>query len=608
MKIHSLQKIFHAAELTAGRFPMTILASAGATVIGTLIPHFGHGGNESRLWILLMTFAIAIPFSFALTSFNERKNTSAIVRAISMLLLVVLSALFYITGNGHTLQNQVTRFLLINFAAFMLVSVSPFLGAGTTNGFWQFNKSLLLRFLLSTLFSLVLYLGITIAIFALNHLFKTKIEMYEELWFVTIGIFHTWFFLSGLTADYDGLDRNTDYPRGLRIFTQYVLLPLVTIYLLILYAYLLTILIAWRFPVGWVSYLVLGFSITGIFALLLIYPLQENTENRWIRIFARWFFPVLLPPVILLFLSIIRRIHDFGFTENRYFVLVLSLWLAGISLFYAISKFRNIIVIPFTLCIIAVLAAIGPWSAFSISEKSQQKILTALLEQNKLMKDGKAQKSSALLSNGTRQQISSVVDYLSRSHGAAGLQPFFTANLDSLVTAAHSDNRDEQLSEEVHRLLGIRYYKHKEQAFKDDEGYLNFNFSPAVQPAISIKGFDYDLPITMKHWGDDTAQSRNEGRRDFPATDDTFHVWVGVTGKISFRSAKGTAMEVNLSSLIDSLKDINAQQISDQNMSMEKENEQFVTRFVFTRLSGRKKNQDLLIRELDGRILVRQKN
>lgn len=607
MKILSFQNIFHATGLTIRRYPITLLASACGTLIGILISQAEPGGKENHLWLLLMTFAIAIPLSFALSSLSERRKYSLLVRSCLTLLLLVFCVLFYYTGNNQTLENQVIRFLLFIFASFMFASFSPFLGTGSINGFWQFNKSLLLRFLLSTFFSLVLYLGITIAIFALNRLFGAKIEIAEELWFFTVGIFHTWFFLSGLTADYDGLDRKTDYPSGLKIFTQYVLLPLITLYLLILYAYLINMLITWRFPMGWVSYLVLGFSVTGILALLLIFPLQEKTENRWIRIFARWFFLALLSPVIILLISIRQRINSYGFTENRYLVLMLSLWLAGISLFFVIRKFRSIIIIPVTLCIVTILIVAGPWSVFSVSEKSQQKILTALLIKNNMIKDGKAIKTSTL-PNSSREKISSVVDYLAKFHGAGSLQPFFNVNLDSMMAGGRSEDRNEALSAGAHKLLGLPYIKQSDRSFEDAEGYLNFSYSPASPSAIYIKGYDYDLPIGLRHWQDDTVQKKMEGLFDFPVLQDTFHVRVGLTGKIRFSNARNIPMEINLFTLLDTLKEMNSQQLSAQNMSIESENELYTTKFVFTRLSGRKKKHELILRELEGSILIRGKN
>ena len=76
----------------------------------------------------------------------------------------------------------------------------------------------------------------------------------------------------------DKMDIEIDYPIGLKYFTQYVLLPLVAIYLGILIAYEAKIAIQWSLPQGWVSIMVLASAIFGILAFLLIYPRQRSQQ------------------------------------------------------------------------------------------------------------------------------------------------------------------------------------------------------------------------------------------------------------------------------------------------------------------------------------------
>jgi hypothetical protein len=65
-------------------------------------------------------------------------------------------------------------------------------------------------------------------------------------------------FLAGFPRDFSNPATISDYPQGLKIMTQYVLLPLVTLYLLILYAYLAKVIFTAHWPSGWVAYLVLA--------------------------------------------------------------------------------------------------------------------------------------------------------------------------------------------------------------------------------------------------------------------------------------------------------------------------------------------------------------
>ena len=45
-------------------------------------------------------------------------------------------------------------------------------------------------------------------------------------------------------------------------------------------------------------------------------------------------------------LAIWKRVDQYGITERRYFLIVLSLWLAGIAVYYTVRRSRSIAVIP----------------------------------------------------------------------------------------------------------------------------------------------------------------------------------------------------------------------------------------------------------------------
>ncbi|MBK8672285.1 MAG: DUF4153 domain-containing protein [Bacteroidetes bacterium] len=73
----------------------------------------------------------------------------------------------------------------------------------------------------------------------------------------------------------------------MRIFAQFILMPLVIIYLVILYLYGGKIIFKVIYQIGWVSNLILTFSVFGILALLLIYPLRNDEKHLWIKSYFR---------------------------------------------------------------------------------------------------------------------------------------------------------------------------------------------------------------------------------------------------------------------------------------------------------------------------------
>ena len=129
---------------------------------------------------------------------------------------------------------------------------------------------------------------------------------------------------------------------------------------------------------GWVSYLVIGFSVGGILSLLLIYPVRNDENNKWILIFSRFFYFALFPLIILLFLAIKRRISDYGITEQRYFILSTCPLAFIYCCLFSFSKTKNIKHIPVSLCILTLAVSFGPWGAFHVSLTSQENRLECI--------------------------------------------------------------------------------------------------------------------------------------------------------------------------------------------------------------------------------------
>jgi len=355
------------------------------------------------------------------------------------------------------------------------------------SGFWQFNRALAVRAFTAGLFTLVLYGGLALALAAVENLFELPIpgERYLQLWILHLGIFLPWFFLAGVPSELDDTVRDIRYPNGLKIFSQYVLLPLVGIYFVILLAYSGKIVFSWTWPYGWVSRLILGFSATGLLSLLLLYPLHTRDEARWITRAATWFWVALLPLLVLYFLAISRRISEYGMTEGRYLGVLVGAWLAAMALYFLFSRGRHITRIPVSLCILALLISFGPWGMFSVSEQSQSARLEGLLEANGLLADGKIRTAEEKPSLDDAGEINAILQYMHSMHGYAAIEQWFDVSLraDADAWSAWKSPAD------VAALLGIDYVAVRKSA---PEGELRFDAARNV--ALSVRGYDRLLP------------------------------------------------------------------------------------------------------------------
>ncbi|MFZ1977011.1 MAG: DUF4153 domain-containing protein [Bacteroidota bacterium] len=499
MKLPSLRQLWKEAFDTYKRFPFTILSAAAGTASAIIIVQNEMHASYGIRW-LYNAAAIAflgISFFIALQLIAENKKWSfsrALIVKLCALFLLIVYYLLLPRDIFESASIHVIRYFLFIIAAHMFVAFAAFMERGRIAAFWEFNKTLFLRFVTAALYTTVLYTGMAVALLAVNQLFAVEIrgERYFQLWWLLAGLFNTWFFLSGIPRGANASDTDVNYPKGLKVFTQYVMIPLVAVYLCILYAYMGKIIIQWDWPKGWVGYLVLGFSTTGIFSLLLIHPIKDRRENAWMSAAWRWFYVFVLPLTALLLLAVWRRISDYGITELRYFIIVLGLWLAAISLYFLLSKTKSIKLIPLSLCAIALLVSFGPWGAFSISKNNQMQRLEQILTKNNLLMNGKAHKAKNEIPFADVKRISALTRYLTKTHGVEVLQPWFAERIDT-VCANHSRNGWYNRNDNPRRiaqLLGVPYVDVWEGS-DSNERTRTYTFRSDSMVVVPLEGYRY---------------------------------------------------------------------------------------------------------------------
>jgi hypothetical protein len=596
-------KLFSFKGLTTGitrsfvRFPLAIITAIVGTVFAVYALEYNYLFRPSHFWVsnIIHVCLVGMTLFISIVLFGERRGWSRFILFILQLCAAGLVVLYYFTLPVKILESNILRSFLFAGGFHLLVSFAPFIGYKEVNGFWQFNKALFLRFLTSALYSGVLYLGLSLAILAIDNLFKIKIhsEIYAELWFILVGVFNTWFFLAGVPEKPGELNESSTYPLGLKIFTQYVLIPLVSLYLIILYAYMAKIIIEWQWPVGWVSWLVIGFSVSGIFSLLLVYPIQFNEGNRWIRVYSRAFYFALLPLVVLLSLAIWKRISEYGITENRYYVVVLAVWLLGISVYLLMTKLKNIRMIPVSLCVIALLSSFGPWGSFSISLHDQKSRLEEVLVKNKLLVKGKFEKTNDTIPLKDNEQISSIVDYIVSVHGYKEFQPWSKVRMDTLFVDSLYRNE----TYEILTMMGLEYISVYDIVQHISENFY-FSISDGKFIARKISGYDIYFPYQTYFY------TSYENSRD------TIHcTWVTAAPDsfgVTFSSADlslqiglndSVGIKLALDTLVEGLrleypggngmtKQNNSYDLKPERMTLTGRDSNFMVKVVFNRLNG----------------------
>jgi hypothetical protein len=394
------------------RFPVALSSSFAFGILSIYLVEYHKESTE--LHRILFSLGIGLPWLTGLHLFAEnylKSFSQKLILFSTGILFLVLIYFFIAPDFDSTRMERPVRFLSFFLISHLLISLAAFMKSGYINRFWEFNKDALIIWIVGVLYALLIYLGLLAALFAIDNLFDAHIgyELYLDIFIIMSAGFHPVYVLSNLPKTDETEPNQVSYTKVIRLICFYIMIPLTILYFLILYAYGFKIVAAWELPHGWVSSLVLGFSGIGMITYLLNYRLPHLEDNKLSFLFKKYFFYILTPLVILLFVAINRRLSDYGFTPPRYFVLITGVWLFLSCIYFILSKTDNIKLIPFSLILFLLFGTMSPFDAFRTSSSSQYNRLVSMLEEKQFLENGKLKTNLASLTYDQKDSIKNII-------------------------------------------------------------------------------------------------------------------------------------------------------------------------------------------------------
>lgn len=430
------------------RFPFTFVCIVVVAVLFIFAIHTNTDDLYSR-WIMSGVVSAFATLAFYL--FAENRLNKMIANLVN-LLLIGLSAGLFSDYSGSISDANATQFVMLLASFALALFFADSISERNSLRWWDRLQETFFQLIISVFFAGVLMGGLSLALVSLDQLFELKIkeEIFQYLAVFCFALFMPSYFMSQISEkETSSVPSTVSYPDIFKILGLYILLPILSIYILILYGYLVKIIATWELPNGWVSWLVSILGFIGFFTIIILYPLvtfrlskreasedktnEDKTNNvsltkplsRAADLFVRYFPIIFLPLLILMFVGIQRRISDYGITINRLLILLLNLWFIGISIYLFISRSRQPKWIFISFACIAFLAAVGPWSVINLTKHSLTKEFSRLLTEANWTNstDNKIKPLSA----EKQVRLTDVTYYLQRTYGKESLQPMISS-------------------------------------------------------------------------------------------------------------------------------------------------------------------------------------
>jgi hypothetical protein len=253
-----------------------------------------------------------------------------------------------------------------------------------------------------------------------------------------------------------------------------------------------------------------GMLALGIFTFLFVYPYQFDSRYKLIQLYTKYFFYSVIVVVSVQFGAIIIRINRYGFTEERYMVLMTAVWVLSLIVYFLLFRKKQLLFIPFTMFIAVAISTVGPFSAFNISKWSQKNriekllMVTKMLNGNKIVPYTKDSTKNNLWVRTNANELVSEIRYMVREYDITGAEPWIKIKSKKDIMNDINKNLGEQRFSDRYEIQQIQndslthIFKRLNLVDENGNDFLSVNTEPPVyNEDIAADTFEYSSPVVF---------------------------------------------------------------------------------------------------------------
>ncbi|MDO5018339.1 MAG: DUF4153 domain-containing protein [Lagierella massiliensis] len=395
------------------RFPISIVLGFAVGILMCLVVNDNKYSENIMVFVSTLFVALFLFIFIELLNDKFNKNFTSVFSLLTYGMGIILTTyIYFIIGRRWNMELPKVYIYFLGLV-FMFITLSLIVEKYDDPINHEFYVFRIIRSLIiSSFLSFIVWLGFTLIIFALFSLFGLK-NMYLYILrglILCLGSLNLLLFLNNFPSR--KTENLWENPTLGKKILKNILIPIELIFSLILIAYFIKILFQGVMPLRIVSYLALLYGILAFF--IIFFSFNDKYESKKL---IRYYFPISsLSFLGLMFYTMGNRINLYGFTENRYYVVIIGIYLCIFMIFNLLFHKKHNILTLLLLSIFILLSTFGPINSYNTSLKSQIKRLETILSKYDIdiykedfsIKDFNLEK----MSTENKMDLKSILEYL----------------------------------------------------------------------------------------------------------------------------------------------------------------------------------------------------
>lgn len=261
---------------------------------------------------------------------------------------------------------------LVYVTATLSIFIAPFWKNKDENAFWIFLFKNLKALVVAALVTALLLASVEALVFCFGTLFEHEFDekVYFYIFYFCASTVFPILYFSGIPSIEECHSETPALNKFATSTIRFLFVPVLSLAILLFYAYIVKFIVLWDMPQGMVSYFVSGFMLYMLALVTVLYPTRLAPGNTFEKKLLKVFPAACIPLVAMMSVGLIRRISDYGISAERIYAATINIYFYVIIAVFLIDKIKcksRYIAVIF--CAIFFVITDTPLSAYNISQR-----------------------------------------------------------------------------------------------------------------------------------------------------------------------------------------------------------------------------------------------